>query len=98
MAGGHICRAEAFMPTAVGLQHWAFGRFLTGWPLRAIAVLTFAAAMLVATGPGHLPVAEAAGQPPLLPAAGQFVSVTPAYVLNTVTGLGESSAQPLAAG
>lgn len=86
------------MPTAVGLQHWAFGRFLTGWPLRAIAVLACAAGMLVATGPGHLPVAEAAGQPPLLPAAGQFVSVTPAYVLNTVTGLGESSAQPLAAG
>jgi hypothetical protein len=54
--------------------------------------------LLVATGPARLPVAQAAGQPPLLPAAGQFVSVTPAYVLNTLTGLGESSAQPLAAG
>lgn len=86
------------MRAAVGLLRRALGRFLTGWPLRVITVLAFAAGMLVATGPAHLPAAEAAGQPPLLPAAGQFVSVTSAYVLNTVTGLGESSAQPLAAG
>jgi len=72
---------------------------IAGWPAVRIAFgLVVAAGALVATGPVRLPVAEAAAQSPLLPAAGQFVSEPPTYVLNTATGLGESSAQPLAAG
>jgi Putative amidase domain len=48
--------------------------------------------------PIFAPAAAAGTQPPLLPAPGQFVSVPATDVLNTNTGLGESSAAPLAAG
>ena len=66
-------------------------------PFLAIAAALLLANVL-ASQPILAPAAAAATQPPLLPAPGQFVSVPATDVLNTNTGLGESSAAPLAAG
>ncbi len=91
--------SRVLMATGRRLPGWSFRGGVAGRRAVQIAVgLVIASGVLVATGPVRLPVAEAVTQPPLLPAAGQFVSVQPAYVLDTLTGLGESSAQPLAAG
>jgi hypothetical protein len=89
---------EVFMKAERQLKGVAGGRNNSRRFARIVVCLVIAAGALVVTARAQLPVAEAAAQPPLLPAAGQFVSVQPTYVLNTVTGLGESSAQPLAAG
>lgn len=62
----------------------------------AVATLLLASVGLV-TGLSIQP-AKATSQPTLLPASGQFKSITPDQVLNTSSGLGETSAQPLAAG